>query len=240
MSDKKNTAILFVHGILGTPNHFDPYIPFVPEDWTVCRITLKGHCGSVKDFSKASMAEWKQQVNDALKKLQKEHERVVIVAHSMGTLFSIQEALEKEIAGLFLLNVPLKVGITTRLFKMMWNIFWGSSDPDDAWMAAAEKAYSIERDRHILRYIGWLPRYFELFSEIRKTRNLVSELTVPTYAYLSIKDEMVSPKSRRFIQNHPAVTLKMLNESGHFYYAPKDQTLLIEDFKEMVQGFSEE
>ena len=28
-----DTAILFIHGILGAPNHFTPFLPFVPSNW---------------------------------------------------------------------------------------------------------------------------------------------------------------------------------------------------------------
>ena len=64
----------------------------------------------------------------------------------------------------------------------------------DKWSLAAQNAYSIERDYHILRYFGWIPRYLELFSEIRKTRKIIGKLSTPAHIYLSSLDEMVSPK----------------------------------------------
>ncbi len=164
-----DTAALFIHGILGTPNHFRSLIPFVPSNWSIHNILLKGHGGSVKDFSDASMSKWKQQVHEALKFLMESHNKVIIVAHSMGTLFAIQEAVETQIAALFLLNTPLKIRITPRLFKTAWKVFSGNIKPDDEWMLAAQSVYGIGRDMNILHYFGWIPRYLELFSEIRKT-----------------------------------------------------------------------
>ena len=98
------------------------------------------------------MAEWKNQVQYALDELLKEHDRVLIVAHSMGTLFAIQEAIKKPIAELFLLNVPLKIRARPQLFEMVYKIWQGKINPDDEQLLAAQAAYSIERDRHILRY----------------------------------------------------------------------------------------
>ena len=101
MNRPKRAAILFVHGILGTPRHFAPFLPYVPASWSVCNLLLEGHGGSVRDFSHAAMAQWKQQVHAALDALLAEHDRVLITAHSMGTLFAIQEALQRPVTELF-------------------------------------------------------------------------------------------------------------------------------------------
>ena len=180
-SDQERIAILFIHGILGTTSHFEPFLSLVPPNWSICNLSLKGHGGSVKDFSQASMTEWKQQVKNALEELSETNNKIIIVAHSMGTLFAIQEAIEKPADELFLLNVPLKVRVTFRLFRTSWRVFTGNIKPDDKWSLAAQKAYSIERDNHILRYFGWIPRYLELFSEIRKTRKIIGKLLTPSH-----------------------------------------------------------
>ena len=233
--ESADTAILFVHGILGTPDQFKPFLPFVPSNWSIYNILLKGHGGSVKDFSSASMAEWKQQVHDILQTLLTTHSRIIIAAHSMGTLFAIQEAMEHPIAELFLMNVPFKVRIRFQLLKTSWRIFRGNVNLDDAWSLAAENAYGIDRDTHILRYLGWIPRYLELFSEIRKTRKIVPQLSTPCHVFLSLKDEMVSPKSGRLFEKASCVVVKMLNLSGHFYYSPEDRQLLQNDFIDMIK-----
>jgi len=68
------------------------------------------------------MIEWKQQVKNALEELSETNNKIIIVAHSMGTLFAIQEAIEKPVEELFLLNVPLKVRVTLRLFRTSWRV----------------------------------------------------------------------------------------------------------------------
>ena len=87
--ENADTAILFIHGILGIPEYFRPYLSLVPPDWSVYNILLKGHGRGVRDFSHASMAQWKQQVDEALRTLSESHDKVVIAAHSMGTLFAL-------------------------------------------------------------------------------------------------------------------------------------------------------
>ncbi len=234
-----DTAILFIHGILGTPDHFRFLLPFVPSNWSIHNILLEGHGGSVRDLSNASMSEWKQQVHKALKSLLASHDKVVIAAHSMGTLFAIQEAVGNQIAALFLLNTPLKIRITPRLFRTSWKVFRGNIKPDDEWTLAAQSAYGIGRDVNILHYLGWIPRYLELFSEIRKTREIAYKLTAMSQVYLSLQDEMVSPISGAVFAKNPHVTVKRLDMSGHFYYSPQDQQLLQKDFCDMIQKVSE-
>ena len=148
-------AILLIHGILGTPDHFEPFYPLVSSSCSVCKLTLMGHGGTVMDFSNASMKEWKKQVSDALNELLKTNERVIIVAYSMETLFAIQEAMEKPVEKLFLLNVPLKVHMPLRLLTTTRKVYTGKISPKDKWRLAAKKSCSIKLDRsilHIFRY----------------------------------------------------------------------------------------
>lgn len=232
---KADTAILFIHGILGIPEYFRPYLALVPPDWSVCQILLKGHGGKVRDLSAASMEQWKQQVEKEYRTLSRSHDKVVIAAHSMGTLLALQQVLEKPAAALFLVNVPFRVRIRPELFRIVWKVFWGNIRPGDSRALAAQRAYGMDRDWHILRYLGWIPRYRELFAEIRKTRNLAPVLTTRCRVYLSEQDEMVSPESGRVWAGNPYVTVTMLKGSGHFYYSPEACKQLQEGFCQMVR-----
>ena len=81
--ENSRCAVLCVHGILGHPCFFDFLLPLVPHDWSVTNILLKGHGGSVKDFSAASMSEWKGQVRVEAEKLRKNNDKLIIVALSL-------------------------------------------------------------------------------------------------------------------------------------------------------------
>ena len=229
-----DTAILFIHGILGKPDYFNPFLPLVPSCWTIENILLKGHGGSVRDLAAASMAEWKQQVHGALSGLRANHAHVYITAHSMGTLFAIQEAIDAPVDGLFLLNVPLKIHVRLQLLKTVWRIFRGTVPADDPRMLAAQNACGVTQDPHIWRYLGWIPQYLALFAEIGRTRKMVSRLTAPCQAYLSMQDEMVSPAAGRILEQNACVRVQYLPVSGHFYYAPEELQLLQREFCGMM------
>ena len=55
-------AILFVHGIVGTPNHFRDLVPLVPESISVYNILLDGHGKGVTDFSRTSLQKWRKRL----------------------------------------------------------------------------------------------------------------------------------------------------------------------------------
>ena len=64
-----DTAVLFIHGIAGTPRHFDPFLPLVPEGYSAVSLLLPGHGGTVRDFSRASMAGWETHVQRTVQEL---------------------------------------------------------------------------------------------------------------------------------------------------------------------------
>lgn len=227
------TAILFIHGILGKPDYFDFLMPSVPSDITVERILLDGHGGRVRDFSDAAMSTWREQVSRAVSALSEGHERVIIAAHSMGTLFAIQEAVAGHADCLFLLNPPLRLRFTRRLFSTPVKILRNRIAPDDLITQAARDAYSIEYDANILHYFGWIPRYLELFAEIAHTRLITPQLKVPATIFLSAHDEMVSPDSCKYFK-HPTSKIIHLAESGHYYYTDDDKHTIIREFVAML------
>lgn len=239
MTEKRNykKAILFVHGILETPKFFEPLIQTVPDDWTVRSILLEGHTGMVTDFSKASMSRWKSQVDDAVKELTGTHDKVVIAAHSMGTLFAIQESLNFPVAALFLMNVPMKIGLKPLLLKIVWNHYTNNFDPNDKIMKASKDSHGLDPDSNIFHYAGWIPRFLELFDEIAKTRPLAEEIRIPTIAYFSKNDEMLSIRSAGYLRNNPKVKLRLLKNSYHHYFDPDDLLRMQNDLRKLLAKF---
>ena len=232
---KACAAILFVHGIVGTPDHFADFVSLVPGDVSVYNILLDGHGGSVRDFSHTSMQKWERQVRDAVEELTLSHTEVYIAAHSMGTLFAIDRAIENEtVKGLFLLAVPLKIAPKPRMVANLCKVYFDKIKPDDVVAQAAKRCYGIAQDKNPFHYIGWLPRYFELFAKAKQTRARLSMLRTPTVAYQSAKDEMVSGKSLKMLKQNASISVFELKSSGHYYYAPNDLSFLFDEFERFV------
>lgn len=235
-----DTAVLFIHGINGTPNHFRDFVDLVPPDCSVVNMLLGGHGGSVRDFARASMEEWKAQVDAAVEELLEHHSRLLIVGHSMGTLFAIRQAIKHpdRVDGLFLLAVPLKIAIKPRMLRNSMCVYFGNVKEDDLWVQAAVSCYGTEPDWRFWRYIPWTNRYLELFKEIKDVKDQLSALKTPCYCYQSEKDELVSMKACGILRENKHVSVRVLENSGHYYYEEMDQRQLLEDFQGFIKNMA--
>ena len=218
-------AVLFVHGIVSTPRFFDEYIAVLPEEVSVHSVLLPGHGGDVREFGRHSAGEWEAHVRAALEELRASHERVYIMAHSLGPLLSIREAVRDDtrIAGMLLLCVPLRIwvkpsGMLSKLGKGV-----GLSREEDL-----HRYYGIRQDWRFWRYVRWIPRYLELFAISRAVRREIHLLKVQSCVFMAEKDELVSLRSTKCIADHRAITLRYLPGSDHNRYAPEDKAALQE------------
>jgi len=231
-----DTAVLFIHGIIGTPDHFIDFIPLVPENISVFNMLLDGHGGTVEDFSHTSMEKWKKQVSDKVDELSLTHSKIIIVAHSMGTLFAIDEAIKHPdiIERLFLIASPLKVSLKPRMFTSATKIYFNIKD-DDEHTSAARRAYGIDDRKNIFKYAGWLPRYKELMFEILDIRKRVKDVNVRTQVFQSADDELVSVKSEKYLSVNEMFEINMLKKSSHFYYDKDDYAFLLDSFRRIFE-----
>ncbi len=231
---QSDTVVLFIHGIQGSPDQFEFLYNSVPKDWSIVNILLDGHGGTVKDFSRTSMAKWKQQVQQVTDELAQKYEKIVIGGHSMGTFFAMDSArrLPEKVRGLFLLAVPLVISVKPRASINSMRVVLSSPPDSNPVIAAARAAYSIEQDKRLWLYLGWIPRYLELLREAKRQRKLIPDLETPCRVFQSAGDELVSLRSCRYIERNPKIKLIKIPGSGHSYYPPLAVGLLQEQFYE--------
>ena len=235
IAENADKAILFIHGIVGTPNHFRDFLPLVPDNVSIYNMRLDGHGKGVKDFAAASMKKWEEQVGCVITELSSTHKEIYIVAHSMGTLFALEQAIQNpKVTKLFLLAVPLRLFLKPRLFINSMKVYWNRIDPNDPIASAAKNCYGIAADKNPFHYIGWIPRFLELFGKIRKVRKKIKELTTPCFVYQSAKDEMVAKEAQKFLGENPFVTVHVLEKSGHYYYECGDFAFLKSELTKFV------
>ena len=230
--DGADKAVLCIHGILGTPNHFRDLIPLVPDNYSVCAMVTAGHCSSVSDFSHSSLEKWEQSVQKAIDELLETHKEIYIVGHSMGTLFAIEQAIkEPRVKGLFCISIPIKVGVRVRMIGLAMNVYRDSIKDDDTIGKALKECYGISESEKMYKYLGWIPRFLDLFKIIKRVRKNLDKLNTPCVAFQSIPDELVSPKSIKILQNESNIRVVSLENSTHFYYEPREMEFLNQEFR---------
>lgn len=229
-----DTVVLFIHGILGSPDMFNIYIEKIPKEWSVYNMLLDGHGKTVTDFAHSSMRKWKRQVDRTVYELSLKYDKIIIVAHSMGTLLAINatEKYPSKIKQLFFLAVPLKIFLRPIAPLTALKVLFEEVSDNDPIAVAMRDGYSVQIDKNLLAYISWLPRYIELFKESRATRARAGMIDVPCNVYLSKKDDMVSVHSGKYFENNKKVKLSILENSLHMYFVDDEMNFLLEEFNE--------
>ena len=233
-------AVLFLHGIAGSPNQFRkliPLEPMVPEDLSVFNVRYPGHGGDVRDFGRSSMDLWRSHAREAFLELAERHEKVLIVGHSMGTLFAMQLALEfpERLSGLFLLNVPLRPMPKLFFVANCLRLAFGCIRPDHPWENCFQMACGVTPTALVWRYIRWIPRILELFVEINRTEKVMDGLGVPCIAFQSRKDDLVANRSAVVLRRSGVMDVRELENSTHFYYAPEDADEIFLEFENWMK-----
>lgn len=227
-----DTAVLMLHGIMGTPRHFDSFLPLIPESWDVYNILLEGHGKSVRDFNAASMAGWQAQVQGCFRELSNRYDHLIVIAHSMGTLLAMEAArlYPEKLDRMVFLAPPLKIFMRPVMVKYAFKEIFGSIDRGNLREAAVSRGNSIAPESRVWHYLGNIPRLLELLHMGRKCRKL--PVKVPCLVFLSGKDELIPVSSGNYL---PECQKIILPESGHFYYTPEEWEIIARKTKEFLQ-----
>lgn len=230
------TGILLIHGILSTPRHFDFLIPHIPDEYEVSSILLTGHGGTIKSFSKASMAQWREQVEQALKKMS-HCGSIIIVGHSLGALLALNATRKfHNIRGLMLLNPPLLPQLQLSMIGRSLRFAFGKIRTDDPRDQLCYEHLSIQLTPFLWNYLGWIPNFISLLQLASKSKEIPAKLEIPCYAFIGMQDELVRPQTVRYLQNNPNISLEILEQGLHFAYSAEEQRRILDGFQHLLNG----
>jgi len=89
-------ALLLVHGINASPRHYDKMAPALAERGYACRVMrLPGFAQPVDVYAQSRQADWIAAVGVELKQLRENHDRVGVVAHSLGAAVVVGHLLNE-------------------------------------------------------------------------------------------------------------------------------------------------
>lgn len=229
-------AVLLIHGILSTPNHFRDLIPIIPDNYSIYAMVTAGHCGSVSDFSHSSLEKWEESVQKVMDELLKTHKEIYIVGYSMGNLFAIEQAIkEPRVRKLFCIAIPIKVRVRVRMIEIALRVYKNKFRKNDVVARGCKESYGIKDSNNIFEYLLWTPRFLDLFKLIKRVRKNLYKLQTPCVAFQSIKDELVSPKSIKILKSESNMRVEKLDKSTHFYYEPNDLEYLKREFTKFLE-----
>lgn len=232
-------AVLMIHGILGTPRHFDWLINTIPDNIHISNILLPGHGGSVQDFSNATMDQWLAHVEKTVSDLEKPGRQIIVVGHSLGSLLALNAAKNhKSIRSLMLLNVPLYPQFRLRLIGRNFRAAFGKLNMNDPKDVQFYQACGTVTEPFLWKYLTWIPNFLSLLHLCRKCRTIPQRLSIPCNAYLGGEDDLVNIRTKNWLQNHSKITLRYFPNGTHFGYSKQEQSIIKEDFNSILLEIS--
>jgi esterase/lipase len=235
-SNGNKDAVVFVHGILGSPCQFGFLAEGLFKLGFDCRaVLLPGHGKSAWEFSQTSAYEWQEYFTKAVNDAKKKYNRVFIAGHSMGGLLCLGYASESDVSGIVLINTPLIFRLSGKQVGAGLRTLLCRADKDDDFLAASRQAYSITGG-NIWSYPFWLRQFAGLYFMAHKTRDILAGVRSGVLIAQSGRDESVNKKSAALLEtgliNARTQNLE-LSESYHYYFTEPDKQKLLN----AVEGF---
>lgn len=232
-------AVVFVHGIMGSPAQFRALGKVLyAAGWDCIALCLPGHGGSAEEFASARGAHWTQSFTQALAEEAPRYTQLVLFAHSLGGLLSIQAAAREQhrIAGIVLLCPALLLKVSPWQAWRSARVLYGNPARDDALLAAYRAAYSVGRGKP-LAYLRWVAPLLDLARLARSTWPLVPAVHCPVLALQSAHDESVRKVGVKKLQRLlPAARIVWLAHSTHVYFTPEDAVKIGEETLAFLDG----
>lgn len=226
-------AILFVHGILGSPNQFLPIAQHLFSLGYSCfAIQLPGHGGSAKEFLSKGKATWRARVAQALEQLHGQYDNVFLMGHSMGGLLCLEQAYSQGARGIITLNTPMRVQLgPLHLLRAGARGLLGK-DCAPSYTARDPRAntYGIQKGRWY--HTALLPyRLADVLHMIPPVRRMLPALKAPVLILQSKMDETVHPSSAIRLQKglqNARTQLAWLPTSKHAQFSPSDVARILQ------------
>ena len=239
MKHCSDIAVLFVHGIQGSPRQFRFLEETLPKEVETRNLLLPGHGGSVRAFCRSGAKEWLECVEWEVLSLINRGKRIIYVGHSMGCLLGLLTAQKETIsfAQMLLLCCPFYLRLTKRYFDhFIWALI-SKKKTDDPFIQASRAANSIHA-RWAAGYLGCIPPYLELFRVIRQSRKMELSHFNHIIFYYSELDEIVSPRSQQTAQQFTSERIHVLPGCGHNYLTDRGRRILQDRLRKMVNEAS--
>ena len=214
----KSTAILFVHGIQGSPRQFQWILDSLPDHVRAVNLLLPGHGGDVSVFRQSGRQDWQECVNQAGEALCRHYQRVIFVGHSMGCLLGIEAARHPGIrfSAMLFLACPLSLRPTWAYFKNSLLAVSGYHG-NNPYILALQAANSVHA-AHPWQYAGCLHPYLELLRLVRQVNNAKKPPLPPVTAFFFQKDEIVGKCAVRLATEKYRFTTATLSDCSHDYF----------------------
>jgi carboxylesterase len=227
------TAVVFVHGILGSPLRFRPLAEALSKRGVdSAALLLPGHGGAGRDFYRTPRGAWQAYVKARVRQAAETHRRVFLAGYSLGGLLSLDCALDGLASGVVLINTPVRLRVNLRAVAHSMRMMLVRAD--DAATAAYRELNSIAGAR-AFEYPLWAGQYVRMYGYLRRVRRRLGEVRVPALVVQSAMDESIHEGSAEaLLAGIPGAKELKLPESRHGNFTANDSRRLLEAMLEFM------
>ena len=200
-------AVLFVHGINDSPRLWDGYADHLSQQGYTCRaMRLPGFATRNQDYAEATLDEWVVAVGKEIDLLAKDHERIHVVAHSLGAAVCVRfESMKPGTLASLNLLAPL-VEVSNRKSPVLPTRYWYQFGRvalifTNTTYNPFGPAVNDPDSRDYPWRVDFTPRTVidETFRLARENRGRAAQLKSPLFVAISENDDVVdADAARRF------------------------------------------
>jgi len=225
------TSFLLIHGFTATTTEVRPMAEKLHQaGYTTAAPLLPGHGTHPDDLNRSTWQMWLEKVKQTYERLMRDdHNRIFIIAESMGALLAIELAAQHpEIDGLILFSPALKVeGIWLARLLAPFKDYIKKNGKDDGLPWKGYIVYPVKA-------------MVELYKLQKHVQTLLPKITQPTLVFTGGQDQKISSESIDILLNGLKSTEKHhinLEKSGHTILLDQQQD---EAFEHILKFINQE
>jgi len=229
--------ILFIHGIFASHVQFQSLIKlFKEKGYSIYAVSLKGHGESYKALKKLRYYDWTNQIDHIIDKLTNEYNKVYVIAHSLGSLLTLNSKHTNKVAKAVLLAPAIKTKVSLKSILLALKI--NSTSTKNDYLTQSQKVNGIEFPRFYHNVFGIRP-LIELQKMIRVTKKQLSNYQVDSIIVISKNDETVRFSSGQYVFNCISSKQKdliVLDKSYHTILHKNEEAILYDRIIDFIKG----
>ena len=237
--DGADTAVMFIHGFMGSPDQFEDMAETVHSLGCACiSVLLPGHGCGIDGFVKFGERQWMRHVQNEIDKIKNDYKKIFLVGHSMGGLLALNAGMvaENNISGAVLIASPMKINLLNPS-AMAQRLRFLRLPRDSEIKTAYMNTYSLTKSKFFY-YPLFIRPAASLMRLMKRTKRRLSEVTIPICMFYSKKDETTSYKSARILYDglcNTQRTVFSLEKSWHVFYSGEEQEIIRAKLIEFIQ-----
>jgi len=237
---KGGTCCLLLHGYTSTPQEFKLLTEYLTKkNISVYTPLLKGHGTDPIDLANTNYKDWLNSSEEALEKVKKEYNKIILIGNSMGGNLAFLLKEDKKVKGIISLGTPIffRWTLTIRLITPFLYLF---KEFQKKHFTKEIRIILKENEREHYKYYP-LNTISSLLKLMKLTKNILNKINKPILVMQSSKDITLSNKNALYIYNNIKCENKKLifiPDSYHVFIIDKYRETAFKEIYNFIENLS--